>query len=107
MLGSEGGVATTELTNLVMTNALGQLKAIFGAAPTEGERKILLEIQGSVNQPDEVRQNIYARAMQLAEMRLKFNKQRSDELRGGTFYKPPGDAAKPASADYKSKYGLD
>lgn len=107
LLGSEGGVATTELTNLVMTNALGQLKAIFGAAPTEGERKILLEIQGSVNQPDEVRQKIYDRAMQLAEMRLKFNKQRSDELRGGTFYKPPGDAAKPASADYKSKYGLD
>ena len=58
LFGSEGGEATTDLTNVVMTNALGQLKSIFGAAPTEGERKILLDIQGSVSQPNSVRQKI-------------------------------------------------
>ncbi len=36
--------ATSNLDNVVQTQALGQLKAIFGGAPTEGERKILLDI---------------------------------------------------------------
>lgn len=84
------GMATTELENVVTSNALTQLKAIFGGAPTEGERKILLDIQGSVNQPHGVRTKIFERAKQMAENRLKFNEQRSNELRGGTFYKPPG-----------------
>lgn len=86
----KGGVATAELNNVVTSNALSQLKAIFGGAPTEGERKILLDIQGSVNQPHEVRQRIYDRAKQMAENRLRFNEQRAGELRGGNFYKPAG-----------------
>jgi len=86
----KGGIATAELDNVVTSNALSQLKAIFGGAPTEGERKILLDIQGSVNQPHEVRTKIYDRARQMAENRLKFNEQRANELRGGQFYKPPG-----------------
>lgn len=86
----KGGIATAELNNVVTSNALSQLKAIFGGAPTEGERKILLDIQGSVNMPHEVRQKIYDRAMQMAENRLKFNEQRAGELRGGNFYKPTG-----------------
>lgn len=86
----KAGAATTDLNNLVTSNALGQLKAIFGGAPTEGERKILLDIQGSANQPDAVRQKIYDRAIALADKRLEFNRKRSDELRGGQFYKPPG-----------------
>jgi hypothetical protein len=98
LIGSEGGQATTDLNNLVMSNALSQLKSIFGAAPTEGERKILLEIQGSVSQPDAVRQKIYDRAIALAERRLQFNKQRADELRGGSFYKQPGAGGSAPSA---------
>lgn len=86
----KGGVATAELNNVVTSNALSQLKAIFGGAPTEGERKILLDIQGSVNQPHEVRAKIYERAKQMAENRLRFNEQRAAELRGGNFYKPQG-----------------
>lgn len=85
--GAEGAQETSDLSNLVMSNALSQLKSIFGAAPTEGERKILLDIQGSVNQPDSVRQAIYDRAIGLARKRLDFNKARAGELRGGTFYK--------------------
>lgn len=86
----KGGIATAELNNVVTSNALSQLKAIFGGAPTEGERKILLDIQGSVNQPHEVRAKIYDRARQMAENRLRFNEQRAAELRGGQFYKPQG-----------------
>ncbi|ACF01576.1 hypothetical protein Rpal_3070 [Rhodopseudomonas palustris TIE-1] len=86
----KSGIATQELNNVVTSNALAQLKATFGAAPTEGERKILLDIQGSVDQPPEVRKRIYARAAEMAQKRLEFNQQRAAELRGGNFYKPQG-----------------
>jgi hypothetical protein len=90
----KSGIATENLTNEVMTNALGQLKSIFGGNPTEGERAILLEMQGSVSKPDAVRQDIFDRAQKLAEKRLAFNQQRADELRGGTFYKKDGGTSK-------------
>jgi hypothetical protein len=92
----KSGIATENLTNEVMTNALGQLKSIFGGNPTEGERAILLEMQGSVSKPDAVRQDIFDRAQKLAEKRLAFNQQRADELRGGTFYKKDGGTFKGA-----------
>lgn len=88
-LGSEAGKATMEYDNLVTTNALGQLKSIFGAAPTEGERKILLDIQGSANLPHDVRVKILDRGIAMAERRLAFNEQRAAELRGGDYYKSP------------------
>lgn len=84
----KAGIATTDLNNLVTSNALGQLKAIFGGAPTEGERKILLDIQGSASLPDQVRQKIYDRAIELANKRLEFNRRRAEELRGNQYYKP-------------------
>lgn len=90
----KSGIATQNLDNLVTTNALQQLKSIFGAAPTEGERKILLDIEGSVTKPDAVRQKIYDRAMEMAQKRLDFEQQRADELRGGSFYKPSGGASR-------------
>jgi len=86
----KSGLATTDLNNLVTTNSLSQLKAIFGGNPTEGERAILMEIQGSANLPDASRQKIYDRAIALAQRRLQFNKERADQLRGNTYYKPQG-----------------
>jgi hypothetical protein len=101
--GNEGGAATVELDNELKSNALGQLKAIFGGAPTEGERQILMEIQGSSSLPPEVREKIYNKAIFLANRRLEINKQRAQELRGGEYYKPGGGAASvggaPAAAD--------
>lgn len=89
--------ATAELENVVTSQALAQMKSIFGTAPTEGERKILLEIQGSIGQPDNVRQKIYDRGIAMAERRLGFNQQRADELRGGSYYKPgPTGEGRPA-----------
>lgn len=98
VFGSEAGQATQELDNIVTSNALTQLKGIFGGAPTEGERKILLDIQGSVNQPAAVREKIYERARIAAEKRLEFNRQRAGELRDGSFYraKPSGNEQAPA-----------
>lgn len=98
LFSNEAGVATEDLNNVIMTNALGQLKSIFGGNPTEGERKILLDMQGSVNKPDVVRQKIFDRGIALAQKRLDFNQKRADELRGGTYYKQDGApaAARPA-----------
>ena len=90
VFGNKSSQDTVDLDNTVTSNALTQLKAIFGGAPTEGERKILLDIQGSSNMPDAVRQRIYDRAIGMAQNRLKFNEQRSSEMRGGQFYKPQG-----------------
>lgn len=90
LTGEGRGSNTVQLDNEVTTNALSQLKAIFGAAPTEGERKLLLDIQGSSSLPHADRVKIYERAARLAETRMKFNQERSNELRGGTFYKPQG-----------------
>lgn len=89
--------ATAELENVVTSQALAQLKSIFGAAPTEGERKILMDIQGSIGQPDNVRQKIYDRGIAMAERRLGFNQQRANELRGGSYYKPGDGASRQAA----------
>jgi hypothetical protein len=86
----KGGIATENLHNEVLANALSQLKSIFGAAPTEGERKILLDLQGSVDKTDKVRQDIYDRAIAMANIKLNAAQQRSNELRGGSYYKPGG-----------------
>lgn len=90
----KAGIATQDLENLVTTNALQSLKAVFGGNPTEGERAILLDVQGSVGKPDAVRQKIYDRAIEAANRRINFEQQRVDELRGGSFYKPQGGLSK-------------
>lgn len=82
--------------NLVLGQALSSLKSIFGAAPTEGERKILLDLQASLDKPDNVRQEILDRAQRLANARLQFNEQRARELRGGQYYKAGGGASQAA-----------
>lgn len=84
------GQATTELSNVILGQALSSLKSIFGAAPTEGERKILVELQASVDKTPKEREAIINRAITLAQARLKFNQERATGLRGGTYYKPDG-----------------
>lgn len=86
LFGDANATNTQELKNLVTAQALEQLKAVFGAMPTEGERKILLEIQGSVDQAPEVRKRIYERAMAAAQRRHEFNKQKAAGLRSGEYF---------------------
>ena len=86
----EQGQATTDLSNIVLGQALTSLKSIFGAAPTEGERKILVDLQASVDKTPKERESIIKRAISLAQMRLAFNRKRAESLRGETYYKPGG-----------------
>lgn len=95
-MGSDAGLATIEYDNLVQQQALNTLKSTFGAAPTEGERKILLEVAGSSNQPPEVRKGILERAKAAVTRRQQFYRDRAAEMRGGTFYKQGGGTSAPA-----------
>lgn len=92
--GNDSGEATEELGNLVTAQALDQLKAVFGGMPTEGERKILLDIQGSVNQSPEVRKRIYDRAIVAAQKRIDFNRATASSIRSGDYF---GEGGGPAS----------
>ena len=105
--------ATKELDNVLQGAALPQLKAIFGGMPTEGERAILLDVQGSSNQPAAVREDIFKRAIASANNRINYNTQKSKQLRDGTYFTedggissdaipPPAIAGTPAQPDYKS-----
>lgn len=81
---------TLLLHNAVISQAVDQLKTVFGGNPSEGERKILLDLAGSMNSPDDVRQAIYDKAIKAAQDRLELNQRRAQEIRGGTYYNPGG-----------------
>jgi hypothetical protein len=83
---SEGADATINLDNLMTGQALESLKATFGGMPTEGERKILLDMQASADKTPAQRKAILDRAISAAERRLKFNKSKADALRKGTYF---------------------
>ncbi|MCJ2025176.1 hypothetical protein [Methylobacterium sp. J-067] len=100
--GGERGQATQELDNLVTTNALTNLKSIFGGNPTEGERKILLDVAGSSNLPHELRVKVYQRAIDAAQLRMQQNADRAAQIREGTYYRPgsgPGRGADAGGGD--------
>ena len=82
---SEGVTATTELDTLVGENSLSQLKVIFGGNPTEGERKILIDLQGSISMSDAERQKIYDRALKAAARRMKTNQEKMENIRKGGY----------------------
>lgn len=86
--GHDASEAALQMENLITTRALESLKSTFGGMPTEGERKILIEIQGSINQPPAVRADIFKRARALAERRIQYNKGRADDIRSGDIYQP-------------------
>lgn len=88
LVGNERGVATEELTSTVTNQALENLRATFGGNPTEGERKILLDVQGAVNQAPEVREKIYQNAIEAANKRIEFNKRTAEQMRAGTYLLP-------------------
>jgi len=90
-LGSGGADDTVNLDNLMTGQALESLKATFGGMPTEGERKILLDIQASADKTPSQRAAILDRAEKAAERRIKFNESKAKALRGGTYFtnQPP------------------
>lgn len=82
----KGADATVNLDNLMTGQALESLKSTFGGMPTEGERKILLDMQASVDKTPAQRKLILDRAVTLAKARLKFNEEKAKRLRSGMYF---------------------
>lgn len=82
----KGTKETLEFDLLLKQQVLPQLKSIFGSAPTEGERAILLELQGSSSLPRATREAVLKRARHMANQRLQFNKQKAQKLREGSYF---------------------
>lgn len=82
--------ATENLDNILTTGVLPQLKATFGGMPTEGERKILIEVQGSSSKNPSVRKAIFERAEAATKRRIEFSNQKAKALRGGTYFSDDG-----------------
>jgi hypothetical protein len=85
-------LATEEFANLTTQNALNALKTTFGGNPTEGERKILLEVQGSIGLPPAARERILRRALGVAQNVVKRNRAMIPRIQGG-FYSTRTDGA--------------
>lgn len=100
-LGAQSGLDTMEFRNASMQSVLSSLKSTFGANPTEGERKILLDVEGAVDAPEPVRRAILERALSAAESRLQTQQQRAAGIRDGSYFTraptvPPPSATAPA-----------
>lgn len=77
---------TVQLDNMMTGQALESLKAVFGGMPTEGERKILLEMQASADKTPAQRKDIMQRAITAAKKREQFSLERAKSLRAGTYF---------------------
>jgi len=101
-IGDETALNTRDLENVLQSNVLPQLKVIFGGAPTEGERQILLDLQGSAKKTVEERRRIIDRSIAAANARIKFYQDQSNDLRGGTYYSPTRGQPQPPAAQAAS-----
>lgn len=82
---SDSADATINLDNMMTGQALESLKSTFGAAPTEGERKILMEMQASVGKTPSQRRAIMDRAIAAAKRRSQYSAQKARSIRDGTY----------------------
>jgi hypothetical protein len=80
---------TIQLDNMMTGQALESLKATFGGMPTEGERKILLDMQASADKTPAQRKDIMERAIAAAKRRETFAAERAKSLRAGTYFTQP------------------
>lgn len=81
----ERGAATTEYSTLVTEQALGSLKAIFGGMPTEGERKILLQMQAIADYTPDEQGRIIDNALAAIDRRNSFNKTKIESIQKGDY----------------------
>lgn len=88
-------VNTRIIENLLTGQGLDQLKSTFGAAPTEGERAILMEIQGAGSKSLKERKMIMERALTALEEREARNRKKLEEILSGAYRTTTPAEAKP------------
>lgn len=77
--------ATKEVENLLASQALSKLKATFGSAPTEGERAILMDLEGASAKTVEDRNIIMRRAYKAIKERRAREEKRLNEIKSGLY----------------------
>lgn len=82
---SDAANATIDLDNMMTGQALESLKAVFGGMPTEGERKILLDMQASADKTPAQRKSIIERAIAAADRRATMAESKAKAIREGTY----------------------
>ena len=87
-LGGERADNTVLYDNLATSQALAQLKATFGSAPTEGERKILMDIQASASKTPMQKKQIITQAFRAVQARQKYREQLANGIRTGQYMVP-------------------
>lgn len=78
-------VASEELDNLMGRLALSQLKSTFPGAISDGERKVLTELQGSMSLPRAVRDRIYRNAIPVLQNVIQRNGNRIAQIKSGYY----------------------
>lgn len=78
-------VATREQTNLLSKSAVGKLKTAFGGNPTEGERKILLDMEGIDAKSKEERAIIMRNSYMALKARREREQKRLNEINQGLY----------------------
>ncbi len=78
-------VNTRVINNLLGAQGLAKLRATFGGNPTEGERAILLELEGIGSKTREERATIVRRAYRVLQDRVAREQQRVDALKSGAY----------------------
>lgn len=86
-------VATENFDNIVGTGALRDLKTMFGANPTEGERKIYMDLQAISSKTVKVRDAILRRALAAVKARIARETARLQRLKGGEYSTRGGSTA--------------
>lgn len=76
---------TQEVENLLGQQALASLRTIFGGNPTEGERKVMLELQGVGSYSKAQRERIINNTRALLAERLKRSRAKVEGIRNGDY----------------------
>ena len=78
-------VATRTMENLLSKEAVGKLRASFGANPTEGERAILLQLEGINSKSREERAAIMRNTYEALKASISRQNKRLNEINAGLY----------------------
>lgn len=84
-ISDDEAAATTEYKTLITEQALNSLKAIFGGMPTEGERKILLDMQAATSYTPKEQRRIIENALSAINARKANSKQKLQAILTGDY----------------------
>jgi len=83
--GSDAANNTLELNDQAKSLAADILKSTFGGMPTEGERKFLVDLQGSANKSVEQRRRIIENGLTLIKNRISQSQEVQSKIQSGDY----------------------